>query len=152
MSREIKSRGWIKEEKKMCNIKQLWFPLQPFPMRSIELDNGRGFGVDEVELMLFIGLHDKNNKEIYEGDIVRRDGYWDMYCVWDEEKCQFKFLCTDWVVTQGHSHYLSKSTLEQHEVIGNIYENPEFIKQEVTNARKQKPKSPRGSANFFRCI
>lgn len=132
MSREIKFRGRRVGEKEWVHGGFSKYREGNCFITAMGKDHisyiGRHQEVEKETVGQFTGILDKNNKEIYEGDIVRRDGYWDMYCVWDEEKCQFKFLCTDWVVTQGHSHYLSKSTLEQHEVIGNIYENPEFIK------------------------
>lgn len=78
-------------------------------------------------LMLATGLHDKNGKEIYEGDILHQDLYQDMYCVWDEEKAQIRFLCTNWVVSQGHPFYRTREDLANWEIIGNVYENPELL-------------------------
>jgi len=56
--REIKFRGWDKSIKKMIYPK-LWDNSMP--------SNWQHW----YELMQFTGLKDKNEKEIYEGDIVR---------------------------------------------------------------------------------
>jgi hypothetical protein len=79
---------------------------------------------DEIELMQYTGLKDKNDKEIYEGDVIYCDGYWNLYAVWDEENARFAFLCTDWVVTQGHP---IQPNISSYCIIGNIYENPELL-------------------------
>ena len=71
-------------------------------------------------LMQFTGLYDKNNKEIYEGDIFQdeEDGYCD-YVEWDD-------TYSGWTT---HKWFLPNEfmNLEKMEIIGNIYENPELL-------------------------
>ncbi len=130
MNREIKFRGWNKK-----NGTWLYgFYLQNRGEHFVcpdELATGKVFEDYEVDLESvgqFTGLRDKNGKEIYEGDIIRfckgqkkdKSGHW----VDDTE---------DRVVIWPHCGFsisdLSKCE-DSIEVIGNIYENPELLKQE----------------------
>ena len=71
----------------------------------------------DVKIMQFTGLTDKNGKEIYEGDIFHKGSG---RVVWKEGSCQFVLEGKDW------ENPLKLYT--DHEIIGNIYENPELIK------------------------
>lgn len=82
--------------------------------------------LDDLEIMQFTGLKDKNGKEIYEWDIIKwkfvdaGEPYDDMEYTevveWDE--CGF-FLDGGAPLTVA---------IDDCEVIGNIYENPELLK------------------------
>lgn len=63
------------------------------------------------------GLKDKNDKLIYEGDIVT-DGVDIFEVVWD-----YNAWC---IQTNNFQHFLT----EGFEVIGNIHENPDLLEQE----------------------
>ena len=67
-------------------------------------------------VMHFTGLKDKNGKEIYEGDILGRDGWINAIVKWNEIQAKFIFV------------NLESLYRKEWEVIGNIYENPEFAK------------------------
>jgi uncharacterized phage protein (TIGR01671 family) len=144
--RKISFRAWHKEAERMLTVdildnlnKQIYHPQ--------DLSNGRTYtcnpvnpeppdpetysDFDQIELMQFTGLHDKNGREIYEGDILKANAglYEDRqdYIVeWMEDGAAFWLKCVD----GGSLHCgLSIEDVEvlQLEVIGNIYETPEFL-------------------------
>lgn len=78
-----------------------------------------------THLMQFTGLHDKNGKEIYEGDIIAVEGEdKPMKITWGERQATFCIESEAWVFP----HYFGEA-LESKDcvVIGNIYETPELL-------------------------
>lgn len=93
----------------------------------------------------YTGLKDKNGKEIYEGDILRGDEYpfnsdgVDNYIaeiVWADNVCGFyrithkKPNSTVRGISHGNWSQLDEEDMESFEVIGNVHDNPELIKEE----------------------
>jgi hypothetical protein len=77
----------------------------------------------KLELMQYTGLLDKNGVEIYEGDICMHH-YFHEKGVIEWINASFK-LCYD----DGDHETLLPIDLEHYEVIGNVYENPELLKE-----------------------
>jgi len=111
----IKFRAWDKTEK-------LWLDVNWWEF----------WGDPTIEFVQYTGLKDKNGKEIYEGDIVRdyngnilqvQWAYcWARYMMtYDGVTCQYYLEDYNW----NKPDCLSKNM----EVIGNIYENPELLKE-----------------------
>ena len=79
--------------------------------------------MDENPVMQFTGLHDSDEREIYEGDILNsKIGY--VYVVFNLGS--FSVAYPDGTAT---SLYYFLFNQYRHTVIGNIYENPELLER-----------------------
>ena len=124
--REIKFRAWIKELNEIREVEYInfWKKMISFPNKFCK-EYYLNVDFDEIELMQYTGLKDKNNKEIYEGDIVKLRAnhgigvikYYDEWGVFVVEYIKPRPL-----VVLGMNYYK-----EDIEVIGNIYENSELL-------------------------
>ena len=125
--REIKFRAWDKYKKEMIMPNTIGCEI-------IFIDETGDFGVgrfdcnedwyDDIEIMQYTGLKDKNGKDIYEGDIVKyKDEILQVY--WYKEFCKFLINRTTNGATNGYEMFTLRCS-EEVEVIGNIYENPEL--------------------------
>lgn len=138
MTRPIKFRAWNKKDKEMI----VGFPLDALRQNRSFIDvspyGNSGGGVIEIKevkniiVMQFTGLLDKNGKEIYEHDIlmfekkgkqVRKD-YW--VVSWSEKgKWVMERLGTRQSLWSNDG--AGGNHAKNHEVVGNIYENPNLI-------------------------
>jgi uncharacterized phage protein (TIGR01671 family) len=136
--REIKFRAWDKDEKSMYKVMSLTFrgieygysvKITPKVIENRTLHN--------FKLMQYSGINDKNDKEIYEGDIFQcksRQGKDMQGEVYFEEGC-FKIKYGYQKPPEGErkdyflSSVISKETAKEIEIIGNVFENPELLEQ-----------------------
>lgn len=122
--REIKFRAWDKKNKTMVRGESLVSEnvfISPANGNLVFSYNAELYLMDNFELMQYIGLKDKNGKEIYEGDLLRdnRIDVDDIYQVcWNSYSACFMIELED--------EYLHQ-ILDYVEVVGNIYENPELL-------------------------
>ena len=120
MSREIKFRAWIKEEKRMVEVEIVDTRAKIISyVEKSKITNGyylRSMNYDEIELMQYTGKKDKNSKEIYEGDIVvNSDG-------------DFGYVFfRDGVYNVRHDVYTGYLFSWDYEIKGNIYKNLEML-------------------------
>ncbi len=82
--------------------------------------------VDPETVSQYIGIKDKNSKRIFEGDIVMFLDYTEPAVVeWDQEDARWYMRYSDCML--DFSYKCVPSAIE---VIGNIHDNPELIKED----------------------
>ena len=133
--RSIKFRCWDTENKEMLRVQELDFEDTFYGGRlSIRTDQYNDyFDMEDMILMQYTGLKDKNEKEIYEGDIIF-DSFYERKAkvvflegaFWLDYIDNFKEYETIHKRYQLIANYDNKSVLE---VIGNIYDNPELLEE-----------------------
>lgn len=155
--REIKYQAWQQYEMRMFEVLGLGWDANishKFDhMTLVSLDDTRttryvaGAACSNYLLREFTGLKDKDDKEIYEGDIVHSD-WWN--CDWEVRWCDGKreFLRSQvgWILDDeklcsvGHVQELTahceiseppgREDYFNGHVIGNIYENPDLLEKQ----------------------
>lgn len=116
--RELKYRGWNGE--RMLNVVRIHLDADGAIWWSNDFKQLKIYNAEHGPLMQYIGLKDRNRKEVYEGDIYRQKGMDSELIIgvikfYDDHS----FRCVEaehiihWVKFAG-------------QVIGNIYENPEL--------------------------
>lgn len=128
MSRVIKFRAWCKARDEMFTVTRVEFDhLDNFAGVVLGAREwGRVFEPDEIELMQFTGLVDRNGCDIYEGDILSIENttakvvFWERPPAFGLAPLNEHEWCDDWNITDDS---------ERMEVIGNIYENSDLLER-----------------------
>lgn len=137
--RELKFRAW----------RHAIEDVHAFMVYQSENTLGQFFdhNVDEDHdiIMQFTGLRDKNDREIYEGDIVHPIyGNGPHVVTWDQGTCMFD------LVREGHSEHLFDTCgigdlgYSYWEVIGNVHEHPHLLTGEPVRERVSDVKGAEG--------
>lgn len=155
--KDTKFRAWHKERKCMLRVRAITFnnnetihPTEVYAVMTIDQDGNLEDNnyPGDVILMQYTGLKDEDDKEICEGDVLKytrkkwycpdhpdHDKDVEEICLvyWDDEKHGF---CNDIRDETGRIYASGRLGFEDKraeaiiiEIIGNIYENPELLKE-----------------------
>jgi len=137
---DVKFRGWDSYQNRMIQWEEIGNPN----ISIMSLWNFLNGLTEHIKPLQFAGLHDRNGKEVYEGDICKVHIF-------------IQELGENMGVIEGEKEFVAKITFdssgvnligknelesgpiwayggfheESLEVIGNIYENPELLNREV---------------------
>ena len=147
---EIKYRTWHKIEKRWATYSE---QLSKIPVNATVIAPSIVEVGDDLyyEISIFTGMKDKNGKEIYEGDICRLETRYgetrlfevkfgrverELKSILGGEHCSFVTIFGFYFEFEGEhrlfpSLYDDKSDNERMEIVGNIYENQELMKDDV---------------------
>ena len=127
MNGEIKFRIWDVENKEMLKVQELDFEPTFYGGKiAIRPDQYNDyFDTEDMILMQYTGLHDKNGKEIYEGDIVRIivNNNIEKICRVEFKNGIFGVMFSKNKELTAFPHFCNTTF----EVIGNEYDNPELL-------------------------
>nr|DAT33632.1 MAG TPA: YopX protein [Caudoviricetes sp.] len=119
--REIKFRAWDPASKAMYPVEAINFHGRE--RVTVQYNPIKGFFLDDVQLMQYVGVDDKSGVEIYEGDILEIGGYEEDRGVvlFNEDSTSYCVEYDNVMTPIGEFYQLEL------EVVGNIYENPDCL-------------------------
>lgn len=137
MNREIKFRVWDKYKKQMYPISSIDYDIFSQEINIIAVGHKNGMctsynknhnsekcDITALELMQYTGLHDKNGKEIYEGDIVG-DNKIKWIVKWNKHRMGFcLYPTTKQLYDEMPINVKNKLGFK---ILGNIYDNSELL-------------------------
>ena len=148
--REIKFRGIVKEK----GMSECWIEgslvhitktykgeedEQDCDIYQIINNDGVGFFIDKETIGQYTELKDKNEKEIYEGDILQipewlqQDNQERCICIYEEPHQTSDIIGFGLYIKDGYSGeykiLVPSDEWDEFEVIGNIYDNKELLKE-----------------------
>ena len=141
--REIKLRAWDCERNKMAKVTWFGFNDGELTLEDEECSTWQAVYGYTAKVMQYTGLKDKNNKEIYEGDILkeRTPSGFNYSVVKFGEIDISSFSCESKMCTCFYHDFSNfndnwgevalGNNLKNIEVIGNIYENPELLETKL---------------------
>lgn len=133
--RDLKFRAWDKENK-------IFQPVCVDTNGNACIFGYAGLEIKFDNIQQYTGLKDKNGKEIYEGDIIRRtykashylniieeyDYIETIEVKWDDDNLSYNIPNNVFsFFSSPATHSLNPNGLPMFEIIGNIFENPELI-------------------------
>lgn len=120
----LRFRAWLKEDKEMIDVEEIQFYNGEFDFI--------GDGItwmcksNDCVLMQSTGLRDKNEREIFEGDVLKVTNLssWLEVVSFNEDKAMFVSKEVKRKVEETPLYDLFNTDIFEVEIIGNIYTNP----------------------------
>ena len=119
--REIKFMAWDKEKK-------MWTNWECYDNVFFFMDKNAGVWIRDDEfnrfsLIQYTGLKDKEEREVYEGDIYKDEENMLWEVIFDKEDCAYKL---ENLHTPGRTTIRNVKDMDH---VGNIYENLELLEE-----------------------
>ena len=125
--REIKFRAWNKIDRYMVNSRSGILSILKKLIGCKDTCYNQNEKDDNYILMQYVGLKDKNGKEIYDGDIIHHNNHTTHF---DNDDYSYKIKVTYSTAKNYTGFNIKRKHCKQYTIIGNIYENPELLKEE----------------------
>lgn len=125
-------RVWHHELGRLMSVKCMFFydsEIEEFELNDALMNDYITAYPDEIVLIQSTGLKDKNDKEIFEGDILACETdneVINLNVFWDEEHALFMFESKKYNEQEPLAELVENNTYP-FEIIGNIYENPDLL-------------------------
>ncbi|MDM5231464.1 YopX family protein [Lysinibacillus pakistanensis] len=133
--REIKFRAWDEIGKWMGNVTSFDFDEGAVFIKTKHSDDENKFDINNVPVMQYTGLKDKDGREIFEGDLYKYTISHDMYNP-ESGHTTFEVVHVKAVTFEDgafyHGTHLLSEIIEFDDsftYVGNIYENHELLEE-----------------------